>query len=248
MRRISLKMKLLSLAVLGLGGMALAGTAAAACPTSPVPPWSGTNTFGGNVQVVSGGYDGSACHLDAKITGAMGSAAALVRDDSPANELTYRAQFFVNVDNLTSLKSTQPVRLFAATTDTLANGVPDLAAISVYGNLQGTTKSLGISAACASDPQFRCASSLPLTGTGPQRIEIALTVGATGSLKVWVNNSNESSPDLVVSVDNSAWGGVDTAFLGLAAPSAQFRAQQLNKTVGFDQFDSRRTTFIGGTP
>ncbi len=34
------KMKLLSLAILGLGGLALAGSAAAACPSAP-DAWSG---------------------------------------------------------------------------------------------------------------------------------------------------------------------------------------------------------------
>ncbi|HET8898166.1 MAG TPA: hypothetical protein VFN09_05265 [Rhodanobacteraceae bacterium] len=245
MKRISLKMKLLSLAILGLGGMAVAGSAAAACPTSPTPPWSGKNTLAGNIVIADGGYDSTSCRLDAKITGNVGSAAALVRDDSPASEPSYRAQFLVNLDNLASLNSTQPVRLFAATTDAPFGGVPELASISVYGNATGSTKILGISAACASGANNRCNSSFTLSGTGVQRIEVALSKSATGSLKVWVNNGTEASPDATINVDNSAWGGVDTAFLGLASPSVQFRAHQLNKVVGFDQFDSRRTTFIG---
>lgn len=237
------KMKMLSLALIGAFGYA--GVAAADCPTDPVPPWSGKTVLAGAVEIASPGYDGTECRMDARITANTGAAAALVRDDSPSNESSYRAQFLVSLDELSGLNLIQGVRLFAATTEAPAFDVPDLIQISAYGNISGTSKVLGFSVACAGEAGNRCSTTIPVSGSGAQRVEISLTKGTDGELKVWLNNGNESSPDVTLPVNNSAWGGVDSAFLGLATPSSGFRAAQLNKNVGFDQFDSRRTSFIG---
>lgn len=237
-------------AILAIGALAAFGFASSAfaqCPASPTPPWTAVSTVAGAVAIAQGGYDGTSCRLDARITGNLGSASAFVRDDTPADEASYRAQFLINVDNLTGLNSTQNARVFVATTAAPANGVPDLVALTVFGNAAGTNKVLGIATACASSPTGRCSTTVPLTGgnAGVHRVEIAWTKGGAGQLRVWVNNTNEATPSSTQNVDNNAWGGVDSAALGLAAPTAGFRSVQANRDVGFDEFDSRRTSFIG---
>jgi hypothetical protein len=243
------KMKTLSLAVLGLVGFGAAGAAMAQCPTSLSPtPWSATYNVGGTVASVAPGYATTACKMNASLTVNLGSAGAFVRDDTPAAEGRYRAQFLINVDNLTGLTTTQSVRVFAALTDTPALGVPELVKLTVFGNISGTTKSLGILTACNSGIGGFCATSTPLTGAGDgvYRVEIDWTKGAAGGVKVWVNNNVEGTPSTSLTVDNTSWtGGVDSAALGLSQAAPGFRSAQLNKIVFFDQFDSRRQTFIG---
>lgn len=234
-------------AMLGLGALAAFGFASSAfaqCPSSPVPPWTAQSAVGGTVAIAAGGYDSTSCRLDAQLTLNTGLASAFVRDDTPDDEARYRAQFLINPDALTGLNTAQAVRVFAATTSAPAMGVPDVVQLTIYGNFAGTQKVLGISTACAANASGRCVSTVNLAA-GVNRVEIDWTKGASGSLKVWVNNTNEGSPNETINVDNSAWGGVDSATLGLAAPTAGFRTAQLNRAVGFDEFDSRRSTFIG---
>jgi hypothetical protein len=240
------KMKLLSIAMVGLCGYA---GSALACPAGPDTAnggaWTAKSAVGGTAAIQSGGLDGSLCRLDTAITANVGSATAFVRDDTPNAEPRYRAQFKINADALTGQNTAQPVRVFAATTATPANGVPEVVKLTIFGNAAGTARILGIATACASAATHICSTSFTLTPTGTNTVEIDWVKGAAGSLKVWVNNGTEASPNINQAVDNSAWGGVDSAALGLTAASATYRTAQLNKAVQFDRFDSRRQTFIG---
>ena len=244
------KMKVLSLALVGLCGYA--GSAMAACPTSP-GAWTAASALGGSVTftdaangaLATGGLDGSECRMDAAITANSGSATAFVRDDSPNNEPTYRAQFKINANNLVSQNSAQPVRIFQASTNTPAFSVPAVISLTMYGNAAGTARVLGISTVCASAASHVCTNTFALNPTATNTIEIQWVKGASGAFKVWVNNGTEASPDVNMSLDNSAWGGIDSITMGLAAASAPYRTAQVNKGVGFDRFDSRRSTFIG---
>lgn len=245
------KMKALSLALVGLAGFGFAGAAAAGtgCPSSPVPPWSSAPSLGGSLVISPTGLDGSACKLDASITLNGPGVSAAVRDDTPASEPTYRAQFLVNLDALGAVNSIQGFKLFSATTTTPSQSVPDVVRLTVFGNLSGTTTNLGIVTACADQPSGICVSSTPLA-SGVNTVEIQWirgTGGTTpdGALKVWVNNNVEASPTISIDANNGAWGGVDFSSMGIANPSPGFRSAHLNQVVSVDTFDSRRTTFIG---
>jgi hypothetical protein len=242
------KMKKLSLAVVGFVGFAAAGAAMAQCPSSLTPPWSAVVATGGSVSSAAPGYASTACKLNAAITGNLGSASAFVRDDTPAAEGRYRAQFLINVDNLTGQNTAQLVRVFAATTEASNAGVSELVKLTVYGNVTGTSKQLGVLTADSAGVGGFSATAVPLTGgtAGVHRVEIEWNKGATGGVKVWVNNTTEATPSATVTANNTAWtGGVDAAVVGLAQASPGFRTAQVNKVVYFDQFDSRRQTFIG---
>jgi hypothetical protein len=231
-------------AVLALAALGFASTSFAQCPASAVPPWSAQSTLGGSLAIVAGGFDGTACRLSSTITLNGPGVNAFVRDNTPAGESRYRAQFWINADTLTGINSAQAVKIFGATTETPANGVADVVRLSLTGNLAGSTKILGVFTACDGQPGFICSASVPLAA-GANRIEIDWQKGATGSLRVWVNNTTEGTPTSTLNGNSAAWGGVDFAVLGLSAPSVGFRTNQLNRAVGFDEFDSRRQTFIG---
>lgn len=242
------KMKTLSLALMAISGLALAGTAAAACPDGPSVAdggaWSSASSLGGSLAIDTPGFDGTECRLDASLTQNVGAAAAFVRDDTPSDEGRYRAQFLVDADALTGQNLMQTAKIFGATTDNGFGGVSDVVRLTVFGNVTGTTRTLAIFTACEGEPSNTCSMTAPLTA-GVNRIEIDWQKDASGSVNVWINNTNESSPTLTIDADNVSWGGVDFATLGLSMASAAFRASHLNNAVSFDEFDSRRTSFIG---
>lgn len=136
------KMKVLSLALIGLVGYA--GSAAAGCPATPVPPWSSQSALGGAVAISATGLDGSACKLDASITTNGPGVNAFVRDDTPAGEPRYRAQFLINADALGSQNSIEGSQILGASTSTPANGVSIVARLTLTGNLAGDTRILNI--------------------------------------------------------------------------------------------------------
>lgn len=233
-------------AILGLGALAAFGFASSAfaqCPTGPVPPWSSQSALGGTVAIAAGGFDTTACRMDATLTQSLPGINAFVRDNTPATEPRYRAQFIINVDTLTS-NSIQTVKVFGATTEATHLDITDVVRLSVAGNAAGTQRLLGVFTVCEGLPGNISTLSIPLTA-GENVVEIDWQNGAAGTLDVWVNNSDEANPTDSISCDNEGWAGVDFSTLGLAAPSPGFRATQLNRTIGFDEFDSRRNTFIG---
>jgi hypothetical protein len=62
---------------------------------------------------------------------------------------------------------------------------------------------------------------------------------------MWVNNNVEGSPNFTTSTFDNGALVVDTAFLGMAGPTPGYVTSSNGIAVGFDQFDSRRQTFIG---
>lgn len=233
------KMKVLALALLGLAGYA--GSAAASCPASPVPPWTAAPVFQGSVAINPGGLDGSACRLDAQIAaGASGAAFATVEDDSPTAEPRYRAQFMVDLDNLTNQGLLQGVQIFSA--QSAATGTTIW--FTVFGDGAGN-RTLGYFVTDANQPAGFFSNATPLAA-GANRVEFDLQVGATGSLTLWINNTTEGSPTVNPITINDNGSTIDTAFVGLAAPSPQYVTGFAGTTVQFDRFDSRRQTFIGG--
>lgn len=244
----NIKMKTLSLAVLGLAGFAIAGSASAACVAGNLSAWSSTSAIGGSLTVIAPGLElapqtPSECRLDVAVTASF-STGVFVRDNTPAAEARYRAQFLIDNTLAGSMALTDNFKTFGASTDTPANSISDLVRLTVVGVIGGASKNLGVFTTCAASPGFLCTGSVPLAA-GVNRVEIDYVKGASGSLKVWVNSGVEATPSLTLTGDNSAWGGVDFATLGVAAPSPGFKTFHLNQAIKFDRFDSRRQTFIG---
>lgn len=234
------KMNLLALALLGLAGYA--GSAVAGCPSSPVPPWTAVNALGGTAVIASPGYAGTNCRLDSTLTGDA-TGFATVEDDTPAAEPRYRAQFIINADNLTSLGVIDAAYIFTA--QTAATGGSPVALSIVGDGAGGHLVSYNVpdsSAAGGADT-----GSIALTG-GENHVEFDVdngSVSGTPHFSIWVNNNVEASPNFTTPSFNNGGAVVDTAFLGMAGPTPGYVSSSDGAAVGFDQFDSRRQTFIG---
>ncbi len=255
MNRTNTKMKLLALGLLGLGGIAVAGSAAAqTCPSNPVPPWSGkTALSGGSVTISTGGLDASSCKLDTSV-GTSAVSLATVNDTSPSNEPRYRVQFLVNAAALGTIGSLDGVQLFNANAQSsypASGGRRPLVTVSLSPAGSGTARLTIIASCNNSASAYRCITSTPALAAGTNRLELDLQVGAgsAGVLRYWLNSAagtSEPTPTgTITNLDNAGWVGVNDAFMGLSAATPAFRSAHNGQVVSFDTFDSRRQTYIG---
>lgn len=248
------KMKVLSLALVGLCGFA--GSAMAACPAGPTTAdggaWASQSVLPpstSHLAIATPGLDGTECRLNSSL-GPSTTASAFVRYNNAASEPNFRFQFLVDNTGLTTFSSTDNVVVFQAPATTTANGFSRLLRVSLVAGPAGA-KRVRFIAQCGSGT-FSCAQTfatdlLP----GINRIEGKLTVGAgaAGSLSYWVNaaagTTEPAASGTIAALDNAAWGGVSASSLGLTAPSAAFKTNHATQIVAFDRFDSRRQTYIG---
>jgi len=253
----SFKMKALALATLGLGGLVMAGSAFAACPagasTANGGAWTSQVTLGGTITISSPGYGATAtnCKMDTQYTsnGSFNQVTAV--DGSPNNETAYRARFYFSADAVTSLGAFDAVQIFTANSSApYPSSNPTLQILRL--TLQGggaTGHNVGIIAACDNGGGNTCVATASIPATGVSVVEIQVLTGASGVgvVNYWVNNNNSGTPtgSVTITGGNAGWVGVKEARLGLATSTSGFRANHLNQILSFDEFDSRRQTFIG---
>jgi hypothetical protein len=248
-------MKTLSLAVLGLAGLGFAGASMAQCPTDPAAPtgaWTGKAVLGGGaLSITTPGLGTTACKLTTSFNaGAGGLASSFVRDDTPAGETRYRFRFRLVADAITPFSGLQKVQLFTANSNTAfpaAGGSVQVLRVSL---IPGGATGRQVSFVAATNDVANGNVSTPFVApvaAGENVVEGELVIGAagTGKVNVWVNNNVAGTPSGTINVDNAGWVGVDTALLGLADSTSSFRTNQATKAINFDEFDSRRQTFIG---
>ena len=266
-------MKALALATLGLGGLVMAGSAFAACPTlstntgNSTPggggAWSSQSVGGGGYMNITGaGLAGTSCALYVNVGATpLANVKAFVSDTSPQNESRYRARFYFDVSALTLSLANYQTRIFNA----FANSAPgsfntDEVRILLVG---GATPSLRFYVADAGQSSGFASfqQSLPSSASGHYYVEFDLTNGAgsssavscaggaAGCFRYWVTAegtaSSDGSPAGTYSANNGGWSGIKQANLGLFSVSTNFRSNNLSKNFAVDEFDSRRQTFIG---
>jgi hypothetical protein len=269
----SFQMKALALAMLGLGGLLMAGSAAAACPTIPATTstpggggaWSSqtvnTATFGNAAT----GLNGTSCALSVAINpGAFSNARGLVTDNSPQNEARYRARFYLNTQSLTNfVAANQQADIMTVLAGSSPAGVSttEVEVRLVGGSTIGVTF---VVADSGSPNNYQTVGVLvPNTG-GNYRVEFDLQQGSAtgancnsvtptgGCFRYWVSDaataSADASPTGAIAVTNTGWSGAKQANLGLFATNTKFRTgtpNPLGQALILDEFDSRRQTFIG---
>jgi hypothetical protein len=254
-------MKTLSLAVLGLAGVSFAGASMAQCPTTigqnqtPAGVWSAALQTTGALSVATPGLGGTTCKMRTALnlnSGAAAKAGAL--DQTPNAEQRYRSSFLVD----TAIALTQAPRSALIFNVVGPNAAPGGTQNAVQIFLRGTGTGRGLRifvGDTAAAGQYRQVDLALPNQAGPNRIELDLTfaagAGTNGQLRYWVTDAATATTDgaptgTVTTLANGAWGGVDQVVLGLAGASTQWRTAYSNTDfVDFDQFDSRRTSFIG---
>jgi len=219
------------------------------------------------LAVATNGLNGTACGLAASFTHAAPSSngeEAVVFDNSPNFEQTYRFRFYVDPTAIKSSLSTLNTTAVFAAKSQLSHGVtpnPYIVQMLLVGG--GGNVNLRVFGACSSGDNFlasRCrpANDISLGATSNDftagvRVEGQVIMGAagTGKVSIWVgSNTNSAAPDATINVDNSAWytagsEGVKQAVLGMFQGSIPFRNATTNMPIIVDEFDSRRVTFIG---
>jgi len=258
-------MKSLSLAVLGLVGFGMASSASATCPypydAAHGGAWSAQLANNGTLAADSPGLElvnQSACKMKAFLNASAGPlSTAAVADTTPTNEASYHFRFYIDTTTLsTNLPTLTSVQVFAANAAASfplsGNGKTSaLLRVGIAGTGAGNNPNLVVVASCNPGTNFICAKFAPLT-PGVHWIEGHLTNSATAVANIWIDkasitNDTTPTPDIAISFDNHDWAGVDTVALGLGGASFNFRQSFTGATnaVWFDNFDSRRQTFIG---
>ena len=248
------KMKVLSLALLGLCGYA--GSVLAVCPTDPVAPigaWTSKFvTTGSALAITTPGLEPvnpSECKMTSALANSI-AAAATVTDDTPANEPSYRFQFLVDPTAFGTFNATDSAVLFRANAAAAAHGTAKMLTVYMVAGPAGA-KRVRFAVQCNNGTSFVCAQSFTTDlPAGVSRIEGKLVASATGTFDYWVNVAQgttepPSSGSVTLTGGNADWVGVDKALLGLSSPTSAFAGAHAGQAAGFDAFDSRRQTYIG---
>jgi hypothetical protein len=273
--KVSMKSLSLAVAALTGFGMASAALAAcpAADQTknslhSPGGGGAWTSQFIANdasLGITEPGLNSTGCALSLSI-GAASNSRTFVQDGSPTTEGRYRGRFYFNLSGLTGFNaSNRTVILFRANDATApAQFTSDELVIRLAGASSGNP-TVRIIASDANPASGATAATvvLPASATSTWRVEFDLQVGtgattnggcttmpaSGGCLRYWVTDAGtaatDGAPTGSTTLNNSGWGGVDTAFLGLSGGSPGYRSNHAGAVVVFDEFDSRRQTFIG---
>ena len=251
----SMQMKALALAVLGLAGFGVAGSAMA-CDNTNLSAWTASLNNQGTIAVVAGGLEGtpSACKLAVSLVGSDPLVAAGVAFNDSTVEPTYHFRFYFNQDNLGTLPTLANAQIFAVKSGTLTGATsgkinPFMFRLGIIDNGGSGGNRLVAAVACDNGGNNICLTTPISLAAGNHYVEGALSTGATGTFKLWVDhNAAAASPpaaDASITINNTAWGGGKNIVLGLGAHQPGF---PLSTQVFFDAFDSRRQTFIGPAP
>jgi len=249
------KMKVLSLALVGLCGFA--GSAMAACPAGPTTADGGAWTSATQLPdassttlaIGSPGLDGSECRLNVALAPNDTASAAFVRYNHAASEPSYRAHFIIDTSNLSSFAdAATSVVVFQAPSSTVAEGFNRLLRVSIVAGPGGAKRVRFIAQRGGAVPLGQTFGTDLVNGINHIEVNLQVGAGAAGNLKYWVNAAGASEPAAsgeLANLNNAAWGGVSAAQLGLTAPTAPYSNSHGGEVLGLDAFDSRRTTWIG---
>jgi hypothetical protein len=216
-------MKALSLAVLALAGLGMAGSALAVCPTlttntaNSTPGGGGAWTNqtvrgGGFMDITTPGLNSSSCNLVGNIGATPApNVGAFVSDTSPASEARYRARWYFDISALTLTAANFQTKIFNAFANT-APGTFNTDEVSV--RIVGGATSLRFLVADATQPSgFKTiTAALPVSATGHYYVEFDLNTGTgagavsgvtcnaanagdPGSFRYWITAEGTSSSD-----------------------------------------------------
>jgi len=220
-----------SAAYLYPAGMGLQGV-----PPDPaaIAPWSSASTGGGNLQASAGAaMDGSASGLAAAVNDTTG---LYVQDDTPVDENRYRARFWFDPHDFDTgeAQGHRRTRIFVAFEEAPTRRLAAVVLRRVGG-------AYAVEARTRLDDNSQADTPFFPISDGPHAIEIDWKRASgpdalDGSLELWIDGTSMAT---LGALDNSR-SAVD--FVRLGALSVKSGA---SGTLYWDEFESRRATYIG---
>ncbi len=236
----------------------------AQCP-DPSTTWDTTNQANGGTYTTpnTGGANGSTCMLSV-VQGPNNNGIATVRDDMSPAETRYRARFYVDASELMSQSTGGAHRFKAFVAGNGTNAVPvniddkarpavlQMFIVGQAGNaarLGGFCRDLNSDGNRARFGDGVNPGTVALQ-TGFNVVEVEIVMGAgTGACRIWVNNNVEGSPNWEqTGIDNNLLVGVERTNIGSTGSTQAYADLAGAPVTNFDEFESRRQTFIGFTP
>lgn len=232
------------------------------CPATPAA-WDISNAAnGGSFAVTSPG----AASTDCKLTVAQGpnnNGIGTVRDDLASAETSYRARFYVDATNIMNNAVGPQHRTKAFVAGNFDNQVdtsidvsarPSIMQMFIVGlgsnqaRLGGFCRDLNSDGNRARFGDLNPANVALQTGWNVVEVEIKIGAG-TGECRIWVNNDVEGSPDWEkTGIDNNLLVGVKRVNIGSVGATQAYADALGSEDLHFDEFESRRQTFIGSAP
>lgn len=243
-------------------GMSLNALAGGTCP-DPALAWDTTNQANGAAYAVTEtGAGGTTCALEVT-QGPNNNGVATVRDDIASAEPSYRFRFYFEADDFltTSTVGAQRFKAFVAgnnnnLVDPSIDSRARPALLQMF--IVGTAEGARLGGFCR---DFNSTGARARFGDGSNPGTVALQAGwnviegeiqvgaGDGGCRLWVNNDTEATPDWEqTGVDNNSMEGVIRANLGSTGSTQRFADDFGTSVLRFDEFESRRQTFIGSIP
>lgn len=227
---------------------------------------------GGGMNIVSPGMNGTSCELALSI-GSASNSAANVQDSSPNNEQRIRVRFYLDLNALITggfAVSNQAV-IIHGMNDTTAPFTSDQLVVRVVGGATPTVRFF-VSDLNPASHVTQVAVPLPASASNTYRVEYDMQIGSgattpvpglpalpagcttmpaagNGCIRIWVTDaaatSADASPTASITFNDTGWSGAKTSRLGLQSGSPNYRLNHAGTVVKFDEYDSRRQTFIG---
>ncbi|MCX7545266.1 hypothetical protein [Marinicella gelatinilytica] len=250
-----------TLSVCALFGLSMSAYAQT-CPATPAA-WDISNAAnGGSFAVTSPGAAGTDCKLTVT-HGPNNNGIGTVRDDLASAETSYRARFYVDATNIMNNAMGPQHRTKAFVAGNFENQVgtnidisarPSILQMFIVGlgnneaRLGGFCRDLNSpgNRARFGDPNDVNPGTVTLQ-PGWNVVEVEIKMGAgTGECRIWVNNDVESSPNWEqTGIDNNLLVGVKRVNIGTVGATQAYANVLGNEELHFDEFESRRQTFIG---
>lgn len=221
----------------------------------------------------TGGLNGTACSLKVSLSSSSNSAAE-VKDTSPTNEQRIRVRFYLDLNALITqgFTASNQAAVIHKMTDATAPFSSDQVVVRVTGGTTAPTVRFSVSDLNPLSHVTTVAIPLPTSANNQYRIEYDMQIGSgsttpvpglpalpagcttmpaagNGCIRMWVTDaataSSDGAPDASITFNDTGYSGADTSSLGMQSGSPGFRANHAGTVLRFDEYDSRRLTFIG---
>jgi hypothetical protein len=242
----SFKMKALAVAVVGLAGLGMMGSAfGQSCPdptansnqgyATPNGPWSAETVSSATIVAVTPGLDGTNCAMGVALTASPSTIAkSLVTDNSPQNEPRYRVRFYVDLTHVATsgLAAGNAIRLLNANSTSGPAGISTAeVTLILVGPASGPSFRFQVADSGLSPSFFKTINVIAPTPAGVNRIEFDYNTGTgsacapsntAGSFCTWVTDGgaatgSDSAPSTTYNLVANSFGTTGNTWSGVKA-------------------------------